>query len=96
MNIVHQRGGLSLVKLRHMDCLLHKYEGQFMAEDIKLEHKMLHKARVSELNRLIEKEVDKTKSEERGRTSDRLNIIYGEFIRALEEKRQAERRTSDE
>ena len=94
MNIVHQKRELSLVKLRHIDFLLNKYEGQFMAEDIKKENKMMHRAKVSELNQLIEKEVNKTKSEERGRTSDRLTSVYDEFIRALEEKRKE--RTSDE
>jgi len=94
MNIVHQKRELSLVKLRHIDFLLNKYEGQFMAEDIKQENKMMHRAKVSELNQLIEKEVNKTKSEERGRISDRLTSVYDEFIRALEEKRKE--RTSDE
>ena len=59
MNIVHQKRELSLVKLRRIDFLLNKYEGQFMAEDIKQENKMMHRAKVSELNQLIEKEVTK-------------------------------------
>ena len=91
MNIVHQKRELSLIKLRHIDFLLHKYEGQFMAEDIKQENKMLHKARVSELNRLIEKEVNKTKSEERGKITDKLSSVYDEFIKALDEKREGKR-----
>ena len=91
MNIVHQKRELSLVKLEHIDFLLNKYEGQFMAEDIKKENKMMHRAKVSELNHLIDEECHKTKEDEqtrnRDKTTRRLNNIYGDFIKALEKKR---------
>ena len=82
--------GLRLVKQRQIDSLLHKYEGKFHAEQIKHENKLLYHAQVAALDRAIRKEMLYTNQEERTiereKTTQRLNGIYDNFIKALDEK----------
>ena len=82
--------GLRLVKQRQIDSLLHKYEGKFHAEQIKHENKLMYHAQVAALERAIRKEMLYTNQEERSiereKTTQRLNGIYDNFIKALDEK----------
>ena len=91
MNTEYQKNGLRLVKQRKIDSLLHKYEGKFIADQIKHEQILLHYAQVAALDRAIRKEIAYTKREEeninRENTTKRINGIYNNFIKALEEKR---------
>ena len=83
--------GLRLVKQRKIDSLLHKYEGKFHAEQIKHENRLLYHAQVAALDREIRKEMLYTNEEERSiereKTTQRLNGIYDNFIKALNERR---------
>ena len=85
-----QKHGLRLVKQRQIDSLLHKYEGKFHAEQIKHENKLMYHAQVAALERAIRKEMLYTNQEERTiereKTTQRLNGIYDNFIKALNEK----------
>ena len=85
-----QKNGLRLVKQRQIDSLLHKYEGKFHAEQIKHENKLMYHAQVAALERAIRKEMLYTNQEERTiereKTTQRLNGIYDNFIKALNEK----------
>tara|TARA_B100000900_G_scaffold212271_1_gene179928 strand:+ start:310 stop:681 length:372 start_codon:yes stop_codon:yes gene_type:complete len=85
-----QKNGLRLVKQRQIDSLLHKYEGKFHAEQIKHENRLLYHAQVAALERAIRKEMLYTNQEERTiereKTTQRLNGIYDNFIKALDEK----------
>ena len=91
MNTEYQKNGLRLVKQRQIDSLLHKYEGKFYAEQIKHENRLLYQAQVAALDRAIRKEIAYTKQEEeninRENTTKRINGIYNNFIKALDEKR---------
>ena len=83
--------GLRLVNQRQIDSLLHKYEGKFHAEQIKHENRLLYHAQVAALERAIRKEMLYTNQEERTiereKTTQRLNGIYDNFIKALDEKK---------
>ena len=86
-----QKHGLRLVNQRQIDSLLHKYEGKFHAEQIKHENRLLYHAQVAALDRAIRKEMLYTNQEERSieseKTTQRLNGIYDNFIKALDGRR---------
>ena len=86
-----QKNGLRLVKQRQIDSLLHKYEGKFHAEQIKHENRLLYHGQVAALDRAIRKEMLYTNEEERAiereKTTQRINGIYDDFIKALDERR---------
>ena len=86
MNIVHSKGTIKLVKLHYIDQLMNKYEGQYTGKIILLENKSIYDAQVNELDRLIRKEIHKTKEEERWKKSDKLNTVYNNFIKELDKK----------
>ena len=86
-----EKHGLRLVNQRQIDSLLHKYEGKFHAEQIKHENRLLYHGQVAALDRAIRKEMLYTNQEERSiereKTTQRLNGIYDNFIKALDEKK---------
>tara|TARA_Y100001970_G_scaffold287782_1_gene413290 strand:+ start:1723 stop:2079 length:357 start_codon:yes stop_codon:yes gene_type:complete len=86
-----QKNGLRLVKQRQIDSLLHKYEGKFHAQQIKHENRLLYHGQVAALDRAIRKEMLYTNQEERSiereKTTQRINGIYDDFIKALDERR---------
>tara|TARA_B100000745_G_C20078155_1_gene368255 strand:+ start:593 stop:898 length:306 start_codon:yes stop_codon:yes gene_type:complete len=86
MNIVHSKGTMKLIRLNPIDQLMNKYEGQYTGKIILLENKSIYDAQVNELDRLIRKEIHKTKEEERWKKSDKLNTVYNNFIKELDKK----------
>ena len=86
-----QKNGLRLVNQRKIDSLLHKYEGKFHAQQIKHENRLLYQGQVAALDRAIRKEMLYTNQEERSiereKTTQRINGIYDDFIKALNERR---------
>ena len=86
MEIIHSKGTIKLVKLHSIDQLMNKYEGQYTGKIILLENKSIYDAQVNELDRLIRKEIHKTKEEERQSKTKKLNTVYNNFIKELDKK----------
>ena len=86
MNIVHSKGTMKLIRLNPIDQLMNKYEGKYTGDCIRLENKMLYESHQNELNRIIRKEIYKTKEEERRSTTKKLNTVYNNFIKELDKK----------
>ena len=86
MEIIHSKGTMKLIRLNPIDQLMNKYEGQYTGKIILLENKSIYDAQVNELDRLIRKEIHKTKEEERWKKSDKLNTVYNNFIKELDKK----------